>query len=148
MTEQSSRSSHSIVLFDGVCNLCNGAVKFIIKRDSRGLFRFAPIQSELGEQLLTPYSPVFSGNDSFALVENGQLFSQTDAALRIASQLDGLWYLFGIFRIVPSPLRNMLYRLLGRNRYRLFGKSESCMIPSADLQNRFLSATNQQTDIS
>jgi predicted DCC family thiol-disulfide oxidoreductase YuxK len=142
MTEHSPNAAYSIVMFDGVCNLCNGAVQFIIKRDRQGLFRFVPIQSEMGEKLLAPYSPPFSGNDSFALIENGKLYSQTDAALRIASQLDGLWYLFGIFRIVPPPLRDMLYRLLGRNRYRLFGKRERCMIPSADLQSRFLTQSN------
>ncbi|MFT5064302.1 MAG: putative DCC family thiol-disulfide oxidoreductase YuxK [Gammaproteobacteria bacterium] len=144
MKNDSSNSAHSVVLFDGVCNLCNGAVTFIIKRDSQNQFRFAPIQSELGTTLLAPYSPAFSGNDSFALIENGQLYSQTDAALRIATQLDGLWYLFAIFRIIPPPLRDVLYRLLGRNRYRLFGKRKSCMIPSPELQSRFLTEANNQ----
>lgn len=140
--------AHSIVLFDGVCNLCNGAVQFIIKRDSKCQFRFAPIQSALAVELLSSYSSEFDRNDSFALIENGALYSQTDAALRIARQLDGLWFLFTVFRVVPAPIRDLAYRLLGRNRYRLFGKRESCMIPTPELKNRFLANSNihQQAD--
>lgn len=139
MNIEAAGSNHSIVLFDGVCNLCNNSVQFIIKRDSKNRYRFAPIQSPLGLKLLKNCSADFLGNDSFALIENGRLYSQTDAALRIARHLDGFWFLFGIFRIIPPVIRDIFYRLLGRNRYRLFGRRESCMIPTGKLRLRFLS---------
>lgn len=131
-------SDHPIIVFDGFCNLCNGAVSFIIRRDSRQLFRFAPMQGAAACALMDRYEIQSLGYDTFFLVKDGQCFLSTSAALEIARDLDGYWYLFGVFRIVPAPIRDFFYRLLGRHRYRLFGRRASCMVPSPNVAERFL----------
>lgn len=126
-----------IVLFDGVCNFCNSAVNFIIERDKKGVFKFAPLQSEVGRELAAKYQ-VASDVDSVILVENGQAYIHSDAALKIAAHLGGLWGLAGIFRIVPKVLRDKLYTLFAERRYRWFGKKDACMVPTPEVRERFL----------
>ena len=126
-----------ILLFDGVCNFCNGSVQFIIKRDQAAYFRFASIQSEAGQALLTQYKiPVEI--DSVVFIENGRAYTESAAALKVCRQLDGAWKLFSVLLIVPPFIRNFFYRLFAKNRYRFFGKTEACMLPTKEQRKRFL----------
>lgn len=127
-----------IVIFDGACNFCNGAVNFIIKRDPAGRFAFTPIQSATGQELINQYGAALVGFDTFLLVKDGQCFERTDAALEITKDLSGLWHWFRVFKGIPKPFRDYLYRLFARNRYRLFGRRDSCMVPTPDVRERFL----------
>ncbi|CAN1537067.1 COG3011 Predicted thiol-disulfide oxidoreductase [Flavobacteriaceae bacterium] len=128
-----------IILFDGVCNLCNSAVQFIIKHDKKDDFRFVALQSKLGQEILT-YIGVDSKNiDSVILYEPGvAYYYKSDAALQIAKNLNGLFSLGVIFKIIPTGIRNHLYDNIARNRYKWYGKKESCMIPSPELKIKFL----------
>lgn len=127
---------HPVILFDGVCNLCNASVQFIIKRDPKAIFRFAALQSETGQKLLAEHPQVSA--DSVLLADRGKIYQQSTAALKIAGRLSGLWPLFYVFMIVPRPLRDAVYNYIAKNRYRWFGKQESCMLPTVDLKSRFL----------
>jgi predicted DCC family thiol-disulfide oxidoreductase YuxK len=134
-------SGNAIVLFDGVCNFCNGAVNFIIERDPEAYFKFAPLQSEIGEKLAAEYSIDKSQIDSVILIEDGVAYTYSSAALRVARRLSGTWsWLYG-FRIVPKFLRDFAYKLFAKYRYKMFGKQEACMLPTPDIRARFL-ATN------
>lgn len=126
--------THPIVLFDGVCNLCNGAVQFIIARDKHQGFRFASLQSTFGQQ----YQEQVGEVDSILLVEEGQVYQKSTAALRIARKLNGLWPMLFVFIIIPPFLRDFIYDIIARNRYRWFGKKESCWLPTPDLKTRFI----------
>ena len=128
----------AIVLFDGVCNFCNASVNFVIERDKAGYFQFAPLQSQIGIELLAKHSIDSSETDSVILVENDKAYTHSTAALRIARKLDGIWPLLYAFVIVPKPIRDLAYKLFARNRYRLFGKQEACMMPTPDIRQRFL----------
>lgn len=127
-----------IILFDGVCNLCNGAVIFIIKRDKKDLFRFAAIQSEPGVQLIDTHGIDTSKTDSIILIEEERYFTKSSAALRIARYLSGGYPLLYAFIILPKFIRDGLYDLIANNRYKWFGKRESCMIPTPALRAKFL----------
>jgi predicted DCC family thiol-disulfide oxidoreductase YuxK len=127
-----------IVVFDGVCNFCNGAVNFIIKRDPHGKFAFTPMQSELGNQLMTRCGVSETDVDTFLLIKGGRCFFFSSAALEIAKDLAGVWPLLGAFRLVPRPIRDAVYKVLARNRYTLFGKRDACMVPSEAVRSRFI----------
>lgn len=131
----------AIILFDGVCNFCNGSVNFIINRDKAGYFKFAPLQSEIGEKLLKEHGIDKTQTDSVILVEDGKAYTHSTAALRIARKLDGAWRLFYGFVVVPRFLRNFAYKLFAKNRYRMFGRQDACMLPTPEIRARFL-ATN------
>ena len=131
-------SDQPIILFDGVCNLCNGAVNFVIDRDRRQRFRFASLQSEVGEGLLAQYRLPPEYLRSLVLVENNRVYTRSTAALRIARHLDGIWPLCYVFMVLPPAIRDYLYNFVARNRYRWFGKSESCRYPTAAERQRFL----------
>ena len=128
----------AIVLFDGVCNFCNGSVNFMIGHDTAGYFKFAPLQSETGRALLGKFGIDTTETDSIILVEDDKGYTHSTAALRIARKLDGLWGWFYIFRFVPRPIRDLFYRLFAKYRYRLFGKKDVCMMPTPELRERFL----------
>ena len=128
----------AIVLFDGVCNFCNGSVNFMIGHDTAGYFKFAPLQSETGRALLGKFGIDTTETDSIILVEDDKAYTHSTAALRIARKLDGLWGWFYIFRFVPRPLSDLFYRLFAKYRYRLFGKKDVCMMPTPELRERFL----------
>ena len=128
-----------IILFDGVCNLCNGAVQFVIKHDPAGKFLFASLQSAAGQKLLQQFNIPSDNFSSFVLLQSGNVFIQSTGALKVAKQLNGGWKLLYGFIIIPSFIRNAVYRLIATNRYKWFGKREICMIPTPALQNRFLS---------
>ena len=129
----------AVVLFDGVCNLCNGAVNFIIDRDPSARFRFAALQSSQAAALLAPLGRVPEAEpQSFILVEDGRVYERSSAALRVARKLPGAWRLFYAFIVVPRPIRDVVYRFIARNRYRWFGKAEACRMPTPELRARFL----------
>lgn len=126
-----------IILFDGVCNFCNSSVNFIIEHDKEGFFKFAPLQSEIGQKYIEQFG--LNNVDSIILVENEKAYTHSTAALRIAKNLGGIWSLGYIFVIIPRPIRNLFYKLFAANRYRLFGKKEACMLPTPEVRKRFLS---------
>jgi predicted DCC family thiol-disulfide oxidoreductase YuxK len=128
------------VLFDGVCNLCSAAVQFVIKRDKQSKFRFASLQSTYAKDLLANYFSQKRNTDLYSifLVEGDKIYSRSDAALRIARHLRGGWRLLSLLRFIPRFIRDAVYNLISRNRYRLFGKKEVCMIPSPELKDRFV----------
>ena len=128
----------AIVLFDGVCNLCNGAVNFIIDRDPNGYFRFGALQSAAARPILETHGLDASALDSIVLVENGRAYRKSTAALRIARHLTGAWPLLYVLRAVPRPVRDFVYDWIAANRYRWFGKRDQCRIPTPELQARFL----------
>jgi predicted DCC family thiol-disulfide oxidoreductase YuxK len=127
----------SIVLFDGVCNFCSDAVNFIIDRDPGNRFKFAPLQSEIGQELRAKYN-IDESIDSIVLIEDDQAFTHSTAALRIAKGLSGVWSGAYMFIVIPRPLRDLYYELFAKYRYRLFGKKEACMIPTPEVRARFL----------
>ncbi len=127
----------SIVLFDGVCNFCNGAVNFIIRHDADKKFKFTPLQSEIGEQLRAKYN-IGEDVDSIILVEDDRVYTHSTAGLRIAKGLGGIWPLGYTFIIVPAFIRDWFYKLFAKYRYRLFGKKDVCMIPTPEIKERFL----------
>ena len=127
-----------IVIFDGICNFCNGSVNFIIKRDPKGVFSFAPMQSEIAQELMQKHKIEKEELDTFLLFKNGSVYDRSDAALEITRNLTGFWHLFQIFKILPKANRDGLYNLFARNRYALFGKRDSCMIPTPEIRKRFI----------
>jgi predicted DCC family thiol-disulfide oxidoreductase YuxK len=130
-------NSNPVILFDGVCNLCNGAVQFILRRDRTSTFRFASLQSAYATSLLARLHVDPAKEDTIFVYEDGRLFARSEAILRIASHLEGFSWM-KIFRIIPSFIRDGVYRLVARKRYAMFGKRESCMIPTPELRERFL----------
>jgi len=128
----------SIILFDGVCNLCNNAVNFVITRDKKKKFVFASLQSEFGQKFLSDNSTDANMNNSFILLEGGKVFNRSTAALRVARNLDGSWPLLYAMIIVPPIIRDSIYTFVANHRYKWFGKKDSCMIPSPELKARFL----------
>mgnify|MGYP006093571909 FL=1 len=130
--------THSIILFDGVCNLCNGAVNFVIKRDPRNVFKFTPLQEKQGILLLKKHAVDSRKLDSIVLIENGNVYIKSSAALRIARKMSNLWPLFFVLLIIPSFIRDGVYDFIAKNRYKWFGKKEQCMIPTPGLKEKFL----------
>lgn len=127
-----------IVLFDGVCNLCSSVVRFTISRDPDGIFRFASLQSDAGQIFLNKFGLSTDDFDSFVLIEGDRFFLRSTAVLRLCKKLKGLWRLVYLLTIIPTPIRDFIYNIVARNRYRWFGKKKECFIPSADIRNRFL----------
>ncbi len=128
-----------IVLFDGECNFCDKSVQFIIKRDPRGIFAFASLQSEAGRQLLKEYQ-VPEEIDSIILLEpdNHKYYMKSSAALKICKNLSGLWSMLYFFKLVPKTIRDRVYDLIARNRIKWFGRKDQCMLPSPEIRKRFL----------
>ena len=127
----------AIVLFDGVCNFCNGSVNFIIKHDRKKRFSFAPLQSETGIALRAKYE-IPDDVDSIILIENGRAYIHSTAGLRIARRLGGIWSLAYVFIVVPAFIRDTAYKLFAKYRYKLFGRRDACMLPTPDVRERFL----------
>lgn len=132
--------AHGMIFFDGVCNLCNHSVQFVIKRDQHDYFRFAALQTEVAKAQLTALNSVPHQEElnTIILLENGKVYDRSTAALRIARKLSGLWPLLYGFMIIPRFIRDFFYQLISKNRYRIWGKQESCMVPSAALKSKFL----------
>jgi predicted DCC family thiol-disulfide oxidoreductase YuxK len=128
-----------IILFDGVCNLCDSAVQFVIRHDKKDLFRFVPLQAVLGQKIINHIGIDTSKVDSIILYEpNTAYYYKAEAAIKIAKYIGGMYSLMGIFSILPNAISNRVYDYIARNRYQWYGKKESCMIPTPELKSRFL----------
>ncbi|MGI9553340.1 MAG: thiol-disulfide oxidoreductase DCC family protein [Thermodesulfobacteriota bacterium] len=126
------------ILFDGVCNLCNGFVVFIIKRDPDAKFKFASLQSDEGERLQEEFNMDPANITTMVLVDNNNYYVKSDAALRILKELNGIWHFLYYFIFVPRPVRDTVYDIVAKYRYRWFGRQDECMVPTPDLKKRFL----------
>lgn len=126
-----------LILFDGVCNFCNGAVNWIIAHDPDAKFRFAALQSEVGQKIRAEFN-IGADVDSIILIDEGHLYTHSTAALRVARLLGGIWSLGYVGVVVPRSLRDRIYKWFARNRYRWFGKQDACMIPTPDVRARFI----------
>ncbi len=132
------KSELPVIFFDGFCNLCNGAVQFVIKRDRKAIFRFASLQSDYAQEKLAQFNIRPKGGDTMVLLEDGKVYERSTAALRVARKLSGLWPLLYGFIILPRFIRDGIYNYVGKNRYKWFGKRESCWVPTPELKERFL----------
>jgi predicted DCC family thiol-disulfide oxidoreductase YuxK len=132
------RRDHAVIVFDGVCVLCNGWVRFLLRHDRRGRYRFAAMQSGSGRALLLAHGLDADDPVSFLLIEEGVAWTDTDAIVRLLSGLGGVWRIAVLLRMLPRGLRNGLYRWFARNRYRIFGRYDRCMIPAPEQASRFL----------
>lgn len=137
MTLNGTNPPEDVILFDGVCNLCSSSVQFIISRDT-GRYKFASLQSKFGEQVLIKLGLSTSDFHSLILLQNNKALQRSDAALEIARHLTGAWPLFYIFKILPRIIRDPIYNWISRNRYRWFGKKDSCWLPTPELKSRFI----------
>lgn len=126
----------AIILFDGICNFCDGAVNFIISQDTKNYFKFAPLQSESGQDFVKKFG--LRDIDSVILIENDKAYTHSTAALKIAKSLGGIWSLAYVFIIIPKPIRDYFYKLFAKYRYKFFGKKDECMIPTPEVRARFL----------
>ena len=128
----------AIILFDGVCNLCSGFVQFVVPRDPDGKYRFASLQSDVGRALLAEHDLPTDELESIVLIEDGESYVKSAAVIRIAAGLGGRYRLLSPFRHVPAPVRDRAYDFVADHRYRWFGKKDRCMMPSGDIESRFL----------
>ena len=131
-------NNKKIILFDGVCNFCNFWVNFIIKRDVRKIFKFAALQSETGVKLTEKLSINTNDIDSVILILNAKYFVKSEAALKIAKELTHLWKLFYYLKVIPLPVRDFIYDLIAKNRYAIFGKRDTCRVPTEEEKGRFI----------
>lgn len=132
-----SSNTNPVILFDGVCNLCNSSVQFVIKHDPKRQFRFASIQGDYGQQVLKQFHLPPDSLNSFILLKDNQIYTHSTGALKVAKQLSGAWPLLYAFIIIPAFIRNAVYQFIANNRYKWFGKKESCAIPSPELKSLF-----------
>jgi predicted DCC family thiol-disulfide oxidoreductase YuxK len=132
------KNASNLILFDGVCNLCNRFVQFIIKRDSKGVFKFSALQSPASKALLSKAGKSTEQYVSVVYIKGGELLEKSTAVLYIAKDLGGFWSLFYVFLVIPRPIRDWVYNRVARSRYSLFGKRQECMIPTPELESRFL----------
>jgi predicted DCC family thiol-disulfide oxidoreductase YuxK len=130
--------NHKIILFDGVCNLCNRTVNYVLKRDKKDRFRFAAFQDEAGKRLIAKLNIDRSKTDSIVLIDDDKVYVRSTAALRISRNLGGGYPLFYGLMIIPNFIRNWVYDYVARNRYKWFGKKDSCMIPAPEIRSKFL----------
>jgi len=131
-------NENPVILFDGVCNFCNGAINFVLKQDRKSVFRFAPLQSEAGRRLLQQYNLPTEEFESFVLIDQGKVYKKSNAALRVMNKLPWYWKESQIFRLIPTIFRDAIYDFIARNRYKWFGKKDECMVPTPEMRSRFL----------
>ncbi len=127
-----------VIYFDGVCNLCTGAVQFVLKRDRKEVFQFASLQGEAGQKMLLENELPSHHYKSFIIEENGKIYTGSTAALRVLKLLGGLWPVLYVFIIVPPFVRDAVYNFISDHRYKWFGKKESCWLPKPEWEKRFL----------
>ncbi len=130
--------SDSVILFDGYCNLCSGVVQFVIKKDQKGIFKFASLQSDFAKAVLKTNGLIDNQLDSFVLIQKGIPFTMSTAALKVARQLSGFYPLLYAFIIVPEFIRNFIYKTVAKYRYKWFGKTESCWLPPISVKEKFI----------
>ncbi|WP_422008912.1 thiol-disulfide oxidoreductase DCC family protein [Roseivirga pacifica] len=140
MGKNSSIENQDVLLFDGVCNLCNGAVNFIIDHDPKGHFKFAALQSDFGQEKLKELGYNQQEFDSLVLLSEDKVYKKSSAALRIAKKLSGLYPLLYVFIIIPPFIRHGVYDIIAKNRYKWWGKRDSCRMPTPELRARFVDA--------
>ncbi len=133
-----TKLTNPIILFDGLCNFCSSIVQFAILRDPKGVFKFASLQSSIGNNLLKRFGLSSDDYDTFVLIENDEYFLRSSATLRLFKRLSGLWPLLYIFIVIPRPLRDYVYSIVAKNRYSWFGKRKECFIPTPEIESRFL----------
>lgn len=138
MDTSNKAQNNPVLLFDGVCNLCESSVQWIIRRDKKQLFRFASLQSDYAHSLLRAAELPEHWTDSVVLVHNGRFYAYSDAAIQTLILLGGFWRLAACAYLIPRFIRNAIYRYVARNRYRWFGQKDACMIPTPELKARFL----------
>ncbi len=132
------QQQHKIILFDGVCNLCNTSINLVIRKDKKDCFRFAALQSEIGKKYISKFNINPKETDSIVLIDKDTIYIKSTAALHIAKSLSGAYPILFGFIIIPSFIRNWLYDIVAKNRYKWYGKKESCMIPTPELKAKFL----------
>ena len=130
--------THPVLLFDGVCNLCHGVVRFVLDHDREARFRFAPLQSEVGRALLARFGLDADALDAVVLIDETGAHLRSDAALRVARRLGPPWSWLGPLAMIPRPLRDAVYDFIARHRYRWFGKKDACPLPRPEWRERFL----------
>ena len=128
----------AIILFDGVCNLCAHSVKFVLDHEADQTLRFTPLQSPVGARLMRELGLDPEDAKTFVLMADGKAYVKSDAAIRVSRHFRGGWKLLGAIRIVPRPIRDWAYDLVARNRYRWFGRFDTCMVPTPELRARFI----------
>jgi len=144
MTRELDPRSHEwarherVIVFDGVCNWCNAWVNFTMDHDPQGKFKFGTLQSDKGQQILRELQLSTEDFETFLLLERGRVFSKSTAALRIVRHLSSLWPIFYICIAIPRPLRDAVYNVIGRHRYKWMGKADACRVPTASERERFV----------
>jgi predicted DCC family thiol-disulfide oxidoreductase YuxK len=133
-----SNNETHILLFDGVCNLCNGIVQFTIKRDPEAKFKFASLQSESGQLLLRQFGLPIDDFDSFVYINGDKCFLKSSAGLHVLKELGGIWKIFYVFIIIPKFIRDFFYNIIAGTRYKIFGRKNTCMVPATGIRERFL----------
>ncbi|MBN9350584.1 MAG: thiol-disulfide oxidoreductase DCC family protein [Chitinophagaceae bacterium] len=136
----------TIILFDGVCNLCNGFVNFVIRHDKRNQFMFAPLQSEIGDDLLKKFD-VTEKLSTIVLIEKNKLFNRSTAVLKIMKKLSAGWKWFYALIIIPKFIRDAFYKLIAKNRYHWFGRKEECMVPTSEIKSKFLNYKYEKENV-
>ena len=131
-------TTDDLILFDGVCNLCNALVQFVIRHDPKGKFHFAAIQSDIGRKIFQKYGLDSADLQTFVFISDNQVFLRSSAAIEVVSRFGGAWRMFAIFWLVPRLVRDAVYSTIARNRYRWFGRKDTCMIPTPEIEKRFL----------
>jgi predicted DCC family thiol-disulfide oxidoreductase YuxK len=132
-------TEHGIILFDGVCNFCNNKINLVIRKDKKDFFRFAALQSEAGKKILTANGIEINPDpDTFIFIEGKKIYNRSSAALHIVKHMSGLWPALYAFIIVPRFLRDIVYKIIARNRYRWWGVRQSCMVPTPEVRKKFL----------
>ena len=132
------KNAVNVILFDGVCNLCNGFVQFLIKQDSKGSFKFASLQSQSAQDLLLTENMSADRFDSVVYISGSEVWQKSAAVLRILNDVGGLWKMFYVLIIIPRIISDAVYDFVATNRYRMFGKRQECMVPTDELRSRFL----------
>jgi predicted DCC family thiol-disulfide oxidoreductase YuxK len=131
-------TTDDLILFDGVCNLCNALVQFVIRHDPNGKFHFAAIQSDIGRKIFQKYGLDPTDLQTFVFISDNRIFLRSSAAIAVVSHFGGAWRMCAIFWLVPRFLRDAVYSVIARNRYRWFGRKDTCMIPTPEIEKRFL----------
>jgi len=129
---------HPVILFDGVCNLCNSSIQRVINNDPNSIFKFAPLQGKTAEQLIKDLEIQLDGSGSIVLIENEKYYIRSTAVLRIARRMQWPWNWCWVLMIFPRGFRDLAYKWVANNRYKWFGKQDFCMMPTEELKNRFL----------
>ncbi|WP_421938734.1 thiol-disulfide oxidoreductase DCC family protein [Pedobacter sp.] len=131
-------SQNAVIFFDGVCNLCNSAVQFVIRHDQKDHFSFSPLQGEFASAILPEFDIIPYKLNSILLLDEGRLYTKSSAALRITKKLSGLWPLLYGLIVIPKVIRDWFYDIIAKNRYKWWGKQESCWLPMPALKNKFI----------